>query len=111
MTRATYLTLDTKGRTTLPEEVREDLGVGPGDFILLDRTDRGTYELVPAALVPKDQLWFYHPEMQARVADAEDDLRAGRFMTLETPEATETHLDSLKRKQNRRRRRGTRGSK
>ncbi len=111
MRRATYLTLDTKGRTTLPEEVREELGIGPGDFILLDRTERGTYELVPAALVPKDQLWFYHPEVQARIAEAEEDLRAGRYVTLQTPEATRTYLDSLKRKQPRKRRSGGRASK
>jgi bifunctional DNA-binding transcriptional regulator/antitoxin component of YhaV-PrlF toxin-antitoxin module len=33
----TFLTLDKKGRTTLPEEVREALGVAAGDFILLCR--------------------------------------------------------------------------
>jgi AbrB family looped-hinge helix DNA binding protein len=77
MATTTYLTLDKKGRTTLPEEVRAALGVGPGDFVLLDRTERGTYELVPADLVPRDQLWFYHPEMQARVREAEAEISRG----------------------------------
>lgn len=36
------------------------------------------YELVPAELVPRDQLWFYHPEMQARVRAAEADISSGR---------------------------------
>ena len=77
MANVTYLTLDKKGRATLPEEVREALGVGPGDFVLLERTAGGGYELVAAELVPKDQKWFYHPEMQERVRAAEEEILAG----------------------------------
>ena len=98
MTAATtFLTLDKKGRTTLPEEVREELGVGAGDFILLERTERGTFELVPATLVPNDQLWFYHPEMQAQIARAEKDFASGRATRTETPEQAQAFLDSLKK--------------
>ena len=93
----TFLTLDKKGRTTLPEEVREALGVGAGDFILLERTDRGTFELVPATLVPNDQLWFSHPEMQARIARAEKDFAAGRSKKTDTPEEAQAFLDVLKK--------------
>jgi AbrB family looped-hinge helix DNA binding protein len=77
MANVTYLTLDKKGRATLPEEVREALGVGPGDFVLLERTAGGGYELVAAELVPKDQKWFSHPEMQERVRAAEEEILAG----------------------------------
>ena len=94
---ATFLTLDKKGRTTLPEEVREALGVGAGDFILLERTDRGTFELVRAVLVPKDQLWFDHPEMQAQIARAEEDFASGRATRTETPEEAQAFLDGLKK--------------
>ncbi len=93
----TFLTLDKKGRTTFPEEVREALGVGAGDFILLERTNRGTFELVPAVLVPKDQLWFYHPEMQAQIARAEEDFASGRATRTETPEEAQAFLDGLKK--------------
>ncbi len=96
-----FMTLDKKGRATLPEEVRKELGVGEGDLVLLERTGRGTFELVPAALVPKDQLWFYHPEMQARIRQAEADLAAGRFTRTETPEEAQAFLDSLKRRRRR----------
>jgi len=95
---AAYITLDKKGRATLPEEVRQALGVAEGDFVLLEKTERGTYELVPASLVPKDQLWFYHPEMQKRIARAEEDLRAGRYTVTRTPEEAQGFLDSLKKK-------------
>jgi AbrB family looped-hinge helix DNA binding protein len=97
-TVTTFLTLDKKGRTTLPEEVRQALGVGAGDFLLLERTDRGTYELVPATLVPNDQLWFHHPEMQARVRRAEEEIASGRSTRTETPAEAQAFLDSLKTK-------------
>src|SRR5258705_11025461 len=77
MPKTSYLTLDAKGRATLPEEVRQALGVGPGDFVLLEPTESGGYELVPAALVPKDQRWFQHPEMQKRGRDAEAEISRG----------------------------------
>ena len=94
---ASFLTLDSKGRATLPEEVRSALGVEAGDLILLERTDRGTYELVPAALVPKDQLWFHNPAMQERVRQAEADFAEGRFTRTETLDEARALLDSLKK--------------
>ena len=98
MARAvSFLTLDKKGRTTLPEEVRTALGVEVGDLILLERTDRGTYELIPATLVPKDQLWFHHPEMQARIRRAELDLAEGRSTRTQAPEEAQAYLDGLKK--------------
>jgi bifunctional DNA-binding transcriptional regulator/antitoxin component of YhaV-PrlF toxin-antitoxin module len=97
MARTSFLTLDQKGRTTLPEEVRTALKVEPGDFILLERTEKGTFELVPATLVPNDQLWFHHPDMQARVAQAERDFAEGRSTRTRTPEEAQALLNSLKR--------------
>src|SRR3954467_2827183 len=95
-TATTFLTLDKKGRTTLPEEVRQTLGVEAGDFLLLERTDRGTYELVPATLVPKDQLWFHQPDVQARIHRAEEELASGRSTRTETPAEAQAFLDRLK---------------
>lgn len=93
-----FVTLDKKGRATLPEDVRTALGVEAGDFIILERTERGTYELVPAALVPKDQLWFYYPEMQARIKKAEASIAAGRVAITRNPKETLAFLDGLKRR-------------
>lgn len=97
-----FVMLDKKGRVTLPEHVRAALGVEAGDFIILERTERGTFELVPAALVPKDQLWFYHPEMQERIKKAEASLAAGRATVTRTPDEASAFLDSLKRRPGRR---------
>jgi len=66
--------------------------------LLLERTQHGTYELVPASLIPNDQLWFYHPEMQARIARAEADFAAGRYTTTRTLQEAQDFLDSLKKK-------------
>jgi AbrB family looped-hinge helix DNA binding protein len=93
---ATYITLDKKGRATLPEEVREALGLREGDFVLLEKTERGSYELVPASLIPNDQLWFYHPEMQKRISRAERDIREGTGTLTRTVAEAEAFLASLK---------------
>lgn len=71
-----FLTLDKKGQPTLADEVRS--------------------ELVPAALIPKDQLWFDHPEMRAQVARAEEEFAEGRSTRTETPEQAQAFLDRLK---------------
>lgn len=36
--------------------------------------------------IPTDQFWFHHPEMQARLAEAEADLREGRVTRTEALE-------------------------
>lgn len=95
-----FLTVDKRGRNTLPESVRRDLGIGQDEntLVLIEKTDHGTYELVPAALVPKDQLWFRHPEMQGRIAEAEADFLEGRSTSTTTVEEAQAHLDSLKKR-------------
>ncbi|MGH7575571.1 MAG: AbrB/MazE/SpoVT family DNA-binding domain-containing protein [Longimicrobiales bacterium] len=92
------MTVDRRGRGTFPEEVRRELGIGDADttLVILERTQHGTYELVPASLVPKDQLWFHHPEMQRRLDNAEADFRDGRSTRVATPEEARSFLDSLK---------------
>ena len=103
-TALSYLSVDRKGRATLPEEVRASLGLRPGDFVLLEKTERGTYELVPAALVPRDQLWFHHPEMQRRIRKAETDLAEARTKVTHSAEEAQALLDSFKSRRPRRRR-------
>jgi bifunctional DNA-binding transcriptional regulator/antitoxin component of YhaV-PrlF toxin-antitoxin module len=95
-----FITVDKRGRNTLPEEVRRDLGIGKEDstLMILEKTDHGTYELVPASLIPKDQLWFHHPEMRRRVQEAEADFREGRSTNTSTVEEAQAHLDRLKKR-------------
>lgn len=91
-------TVGDKGRLTLPDDVRRALGLAPGDVVLIEVTERGTAEITPAALVPKDQVWFTHPEAQARVKEALADVEAGRTARVRTPGQLQVHLDRLKRK-------------
>lgn len=95
-TTVSYLSLDRKGRATLPEDVRASLGLRPGDFVLLEKTERGTYELVPASLVPRDQLWFHHPQIQERMRKAEADLAEGRTTRTTTVAEAQVLLDAHK---------------
>lgn len=44
---------------------------------------------------PDDWHWFDHPEMQARIAEAEEDLREGRVKQFDTREAALAYLDGL----------------
>lgn len=93
-----YLTVDEKGRTTIPREMRLALGLEAGTQLRVDRLDDGAFELIPAEVIPRDQLWFHTPEVQARVAKAEADFREGRSSRTEGPEDTQRFLDSLKLK-------------
>jgi hypothetical protein len=47
-------------------------------------------------MTPDDQRWFHHPEMQARIAEAEADIREGRTWRTETLEEAQALLDSFK---------------
>lgn len=95
-----FIVVDRRGRATFPEEVRRELGLDEGDanLVILEKTERGTYELIPAALVPRDQLWFYSEDVQVRIAAAEADFRSGRSVDTSSPEDAQAHLDSLKRR-------------
>lgn len=94
----TILKVDRRGRVTLPEQVRRDLGIGEehSRFVFVEKTERGTYELAPASLVPRDQLWFHHPEMERRISEAEVDFREGRSTGARSPGQAQAFLDSLK---------------
>jgi hypothetical protein len=59
---------------------------------------------VPAALVPKDQLWFHHPDMQRRIRKAEEDIAEGRTETTRGVKEARALLDRSKNAQAGRRR-------
>lgn len=57
-----------------------------------------TKQTMPAAPVPRDQLWFHHPEMQCRIRMAEADLAASRLTVTHSAEEAQAVLDSFKGK-------------
>lgn len=94
------LTIDSKGRTTFPRELRDALGLSENTLLRVERADNGTFELVPVELVPRDQMWFHSPEVQGRIAAGEEDFRAGRFTPTSGSAETQRYLDSLKEEDN-----------
>ncbi|PYO08501.1 MAG: AbrB family transcriptional regulator [Gemmatimonadetes bacterium] len=87
-----------KGRVTLPESVRKHLGIEEGDELGIELSANGTAELVPLALIPRDQIWFAHSEMQERISEALNDIRAGRTRRFNKKSEVHTHLAGLKKK-------------
>jgi AbrB family looped-hinge helix DNA binding protein len=81
-----------KGRVTLPESVRKHLGIEEGDELGIELSANGTVELVPLALMPRDQIWFAHSEMQERISEALSDIRAGRTTRVSKKSEVRAHL-------------------
>ncbi len=69
-----------------------------GTQLRVERTDDGAYELVPAELVPRDQLYFHTPAMRRRVEAAERNLREGASTKTKGERDTTRFLDSLKKR-------------
>ena len=92
---STTTTVGAKGRVTIPKAIREEVGLAEGHRVMFHVTGTGVL-IVPAEVVPRDQAWFYSPQMQERVAAAESDIRDGRVTATDSAEAAQRHLDSLK---------------
>ena len=90
------LTVGDKGRVTLPDEVRRHLGVDTGAVLIADISETGTAQIIPAALIPRDQAWFTHPDAQARIAEAHEDIAAGRTTKARSRKELRAHLATLK---------------
>jgi bifunctional DNA-binding transcriptional regulator/antitoxin component of YhaV-PrlF toxin-antitoxin module len=63
-----------RNQITLPSEVLEHLGLGVGDFIQLDFTPAGTFELQPVQWVRMGT-----PEAEAQIQRSLEDLQEGRY--------------------------------
>lgn len=66
-----------RGQITLPAETRLQLGLKEGDHVIVTVAD-GRAILTPAALIPRDQRWYWTPEWQAGEREVEADRAAGR---------------------------------
>jgi len=72
--------LGAKRQVTIPRRAAAKLRLSAGDVLEL-RVLEDKIELVPMAMVSKDQLWFWTPEWQAKEREAEEDIQAGRVET------------------------------
>ena len=85
--------LGAKRQLTLPRKATAKLKLRQGDYLELRVAD-DRIELVPLAIIPRDQLWFWTPEWQAMEREADEDIEAGR---VETFRSAEELIRSLRR--------------
>jgi AbrB family looped-hinge helix DNA binding protein len=75
-----------KHQVTIPSRISRALKLKKGDHILM-RLIGTRVELVPATLIPNDQLWFWTPEWQAKEREADEDIAEGRVKDFDSVEA------------------------
>jgi antitoxin MazE len=63
---------------TIPQEVFEQLGLQPGDFLEVQVRDEALY-LIPQKLIPRDQAWFWSKEWQEREREADEAITKGEL--------------------------------
>ena len=66
-----------KAQVTLPQSVRQELGIEEGDFLDI-QVRSGEIVLKVKKLVDKEQAWFWTNRWQQGEKEAEEDIRAGR---------------------------------
>ena len=74
---AELVQLRKKAQLTLPQSVREKLGIEEGDFMDI-QVRNGEIVLKVKRLIDKEQAWFWSERWQQGEKEAEDDIRAGR---------------------------------
>lgn len=75
-----------KHQVTIPRRISRALRLKAGDHMLI-RLVGDRVEMVPASLVPRDQLWFWTSEWQRMEHEAEEDIIHGRVKEFESAEA------------------------
>jgi antitoxin MazE len=69
--------LGAKNQVTIPHRISKALRLKKGDHMLMRLVGRRV-EMIPASLIPKDQLWFWTPEWQKKEREADEDIAHGR---------------------------------
>jgi antitoxin MazE len=85
--------LGAKRQLTLPSDALTKMRLKEGDTLEL-RVHEDRIELVPMALVPRDQLWFWASEWQEKEREADQDLAAGRFQEFKSAKKALASLKS-----------------
>jgi AbrB family looped-hinge helix DNA binding protein len=67
-----------RGQITIPQEIRETLHLGEGSVVQFE-LEGSRVSVVPLALVPADQTWFWTKEHQAKEKEADQDLTEGNY--------------------------------
>ena len=70
---------------TLPKDVREKLDIYEGDMLDV-RVDGAKIIIEPYKLVPASQAYFWSKKTQKDMAEAEEDVKAGRIREFSNPD-------------------------
>lgn len=67
-----------RGQVTIPQELREKLHLEEGSVVMFEFVE-GRIHLIPTALIPADQAWFWTKEHQKKEQEADEDLKHKRY--------------------------------
>ena len=79
-TKSSRIRLGAKRQLTLPRRTLAKLKLEVGDYLEV-LVDEHRIELIPLAMIPRDQLWFWTPEWQTKEREADESIRKGRYKT------------------------------
>ncbi len=74
-----------KNQITIPHRISKALRLKQGDHMLMRLVGRRV-EMIPASLIPKDQLWFWTPEWQRKEHEVDEALARGDFKETDSVE-------------------------
>jgi AbrB family looped-hinge helix DNA binding protein len=81
MDKTIYKTrLRNKGQVTVPQEIRNLLGIEEGDDLLFYADDTGRVVVSRAQTIDPEQAWFWCDRWQRMEQQAQADLEAGRIV-------------------------------
>ena len=70
--------LGAKNQVTIPHRISKALRLRKGDHMLM-RLVGGRVEMIPASLIPNDQLWFWTREWQKKEREVDEALARGEL--------------------------------
>lgn len=82
-----------KGQVTVPENVRDFLGIKEGDDLAFYITDEGKVMIQPLQTIDPDQAWFWTERWQQMEREAQADIDAGREKTFDNIEDALKYLE------------------
>ncbi len=81
MDKTIYKTrLRNKGQVTVPQEIRNLLGIEEGDDLLFYTDEAGRVVVSRAQIIDPEQAWFWSDRWQRMEQEAQADLETGRIV-------------------------------
>ncbi len=74
----TLIKLRNRAQITLPKEVVKSLGLKNGDDLEIE-IKRGRVIITPVAVIPKDELWAWKPEIRTAIEEGRKEAREGKL--------------------------------